>query len=248
MKRSSSDTANITLPPISTWAAPPPRLGRGRSRNVHAWESCADADTRDELTAQAEHESNGSAIAEISLLRSTSSALQPSSAKRNAPLTRAAQPRQAKKAKLSRVYSSAARLETDVPDEATKRKEVKSRMDFAVLLSPTDSDKENWSPVGEGNGRQRRPLPSAPPKAQNPRRHAPVLGERKNAPSLGRSKTAPSKRGAWEGKEGVEIFEDAENPEGGEVDKFMAVEVSPSKKGDVDCAVGLLSLSKGAWR
>lgn len=252
LRRTHSDASNITLPSISSWSTPPPRLGRGRSRHVKAWESCADADTRDELTAQAEHESNGSAIAEISLLRSANSVLQPSSSKRNASLVLGAQPRQAKKAKFSRVLSSAARLETDAPDEVMKHKNVKSKMDFAVLLSPTDSDKENWSPIGEGNGRQRRPLPSGQPKAQNARRQAPILGERKHAPPLGRAKTAPTRHRPWESaQDSVDIFEDGKagkGSKGSEVDKFMAPEVSPSKKGDVDCAVGLLSLSMGAWR
>lgn len=261
LRRASSDTAGITLPPISSWPTPPPpppRLGRGRSRDVHAWESCADADTRDELTAHAEQESKGSAIAEISLLRSTH-ALQPSSTKRNAPLsltnTGGNAPRQVKRTKLSRVSSSAARLETRNLDEVDKQNDVKSKMDFAVLLSPTDSDKENWSPVGEGNARQRRPLPGAPQgksqKTAARRRPGTVLGAHKSgAPTLGRAKTAPSARHrpCEAAGTGVDIFEDGDNPEEGEVDKFMAPQVSPSKKGDVDCAVGLLSLSKGAWR
>lgn len=78
LQRSRSAFSGITLPPISTLtkslAAPfPPQLTRGRSRDVHAWESCCEADTRDELTRQAENESSGSAIAAISLMRSSSS-------------------------------------------------------------------------------------------------------------------------------------------------------------------------------
>ncbi|KAI1082820.1 hypothetical protein F5B20DRAFT_485996 [Whalleya microplaca] len=74
LHRSRSALPGITLPPISTLTAHlPPQLTRGRSRDVHAWESCCEADTRDELTKQAENESSGSAIAAISLLRSSSS-------------------------------------------------------------------------------------------------------------------------------------------------------------------------------
>ncbi|KAH8156002.1 hypothetical protein CIB48_g12245, partial [Xylaria polymorpha] len=78
LQRSRSALSGITLPPISTLtknlgAHFPPQFTRGRSRDVHAWESCCKADTRDELTRQAENESSGSAIAAISLMRSSSS-------------------------------------------------------------------------------------------------------------------------------------------------------------------------------
>ncbi|KAI8952119.1 hypothetical protein F4801DRAFT_241566 [Xylaria longipes] len=78
LQRSRSALSGITLPPISTLtknlgAHFPPQFTRGRSRDVHAWESCCEADTRDELTRQAENESSGSAIAAISLMRSSSS-------------------------------------------------------------------------------------------------------------------------------------------------------------------------------
>ncbi|KAJ3577095.1 hypothetical protein NPX13_g3472 [Xylaria arbuscula] len=77
LQRSRSAVSSITLPPISTLTKSLgtsfPPLTRGRSRDVHAWESCCEADTRDELTRQAENESSGSAIAAISLMRSSSS-------------------------------------------------------------------------------------------------------------------------------------------------------------------------------
>lgn len=132
----------VALPPFSelTSALPPansgplpPRLTRGRSRDVHAWEFCCDSENReDALMAQAKHESRGSAIAAISLLRSTSSAgssnsssssspLQPSSsAKRNATMSRtAARGGMAKKAKLSRSASSVARMQTSAATTTT---------------------------------------------------------------------------------------------------------------------------------
>ncbi|KAI1333399.1 hypothetical protein F5Y16DRAFT_355737 [Xylariaceae sp. FL0255] len=71
LQRSQSALPAITLPPISDLL--PPQLTRGRSRDVHAWKSVCDADRRDELTRQAENESSGSAIAAISLVRSSSS-------------------------------------------------------------------------------------------------------------------------------------------------------------------------------
>ncbi|KXX80145.1 Homeobox protein YOX1 [Madurella mycetomatis] len=181
----------------------PPRLTRGRSRDVHAWEFCCDAENReDALTVQAKHESSGSAVAAISLLRSASltggSPLQQSSsAKRNASMTRAP-PRagMAKKPKLGRAMSSVARMQGTLglgqkhnmqrdrgapPD--------KLKVSTLVSLSGNDSDKENWSPDEDGNPRAtsshratpsnsgtpgRRPLPSGPSRLdrKHPRRTA----------------------------------------------------------------------------
>ncbi|KAF4988459.1 hypothetical protein FDECE_15051 [Fusarium decemcellulare] len=256
LQRSHSAIPAITLPPISTLTnSLPPRLMRGRSRDVHAWESCADAENRDELTAQAEHESNGSAIAAISLLRSSSGILQPSNAKRNAPMTKPQRPHQAKKAKLNRSGSSVARLETDL-EESEKPDREFGKVKVSMLVSPSgDSDKENWSPDEDGNpldAHRRRPLPPAPPKSQNPRRVGRVLQEQKSPNLLtNRANTAPTRPRSLI-KEGMEIFEDAfkrpAGPREEEVERFMRGSVSPSKKPDMDCVAGLLSLSQGAWR
>lgn len=228
---------------------------RGRSRDVHAWESCADAEVRDELTAQAEHESNGSAIAAISLLRSSSGVLQPSTAKRNAPMTKTQRPPQAKKAKLDRSDTSVARIDTS-SDESDKFDKEQGKVKVSMLVSPTgDSDKENWSPDEDGSPldfQRRRPLPPAPPSLPQPRRAGRVLQEQKSPKILGnRANTAPTRpRGLI--KEGMEIFEDAFKYSGpqrdDDVEKFMRGSVSPSKKPDMDCVAGLLSLSQGAWR
>ncbi|KAI9171622.1 LIM/homeobox protein Lhx5 [Paramyrothecium foliicola] len=213
LQRSHSALAGVTLPPISalTSSLPPPSLTRGRSRDVHAWELCADADTRDELTAQAERESSGSAVAAISLLRSSSSVLQPSGSKRNASLNRQPRPDNAKKAKLSRAHSSVARLET-IAKEVQKVQEGDKGKGFPRLLSPTDSDKENWSPDEDGNphaSHRSRLLPSKAPmaKSQNPRRLGRVL-QMQAGPALlgGRANTAPARHD----KGAVEIFEDGE--------------------------------------
>lgn len=228
---------------------------RGRSRDVHAWESCADAENRDELTAQAEHESNGSAIAAISLLRSSSGVLQPSGAKRNAPISKPQRPHQAKKARLNRSGSSISRLETE-EEETEKPEKEYGKVKVSMLVSPSgDSDKENWSPDEDGNqaeSHRRRPLPPAPPKPQNPRRLGRVLQEQKNSNLFGnRSNTAPARHRNVV-KEGLEIFEDVLKcppvSREDDVERFMRGEVSPSKKPDMDCVAGLLSLSQGAWR
>ncbi|POR31327.1 GS homeobox 2 [Tolypocladium paradoxum] len=253
LQRSHSALPSMTLPPISTLTSSlPPRLVRGRSRNVHAWESCADSERRDELTAQAENESNGSAIAAISLLRSSSGILQPSVTKRNVSVSKPQQARQAKKAKLGRTISTYARLE-NVGAELEKQI---GKVKVAMLVSPTDSDKENWSPDEDGNPHDiphRRPLPAGPPSnSQNARRPGRALQENERQALLGnRASTAPS-RSLGASKGAIEIFEDsgkkAPASRDDEVERFMRGEVSPSKKGDMDCVAGLLSLSQGAWR
>lgn len=321
LHRSRSALPGITLPPISTLTANlPPQLARGRSRDVQAWESCCDAETRDELTQQAENESSGSAIAAISLLRSSSqsglnslahaatSALASTSSKRNAPPSRRGS--LTKKAKLSRTSSSVARMQSlpppptstqqatdsiDKPERAAteeldqeRRKKTADKSGLIPVLSSAggDSDKENWSPESGENatdGRRRHPLPlTAPSKVATPtktstntRRAGQVLGERntngaKRSLLGSRASTAPTPR-LRGGKTGlahtVSIFEDengkVKEGSGGagarksaldkkgrdsdEVERFMRGEVSPSKRPDMDCVAGLLSLSQGKW-
>lgn len=250
---SSSPSESVKLPPIAsmlsqppTAAAAPPRLSRGRSRTAQAWESCASAETRDELTAMAENESNGSAAASISLIRSASNnALQPSgAAKRNASVARQ-RPQQAKRTKLARTTSSVARLETS---------EKKSGIPVTSLIatSGADSDKENLSPDEDGNPQpRRRPLPSgrAPlPSAPGNGRRRGVLQEGRDArPSLNsRANTAPSRRKGQPEKD-VAIFEDGgENDD--EVERFMnRASVSPGKKGEMEVAAVLSSLKGASW-
>ncbi|CAK7210164.1 hypothetical protein SEUCBS140593_000739 [Sporothrix eucalyptigena] len=279
-------------PPLAQPVAHPPRLLRGRSRDVHAWESVCDAETRvdDELSAHAEEEASGSAIAAISLLRSTSSlsntsaassssVLQPNGHRRNSS-SRSGIPRPGmKRAKLGRALSSVARMQNvsnarePWQQESGKDKvwvddEKKKKLKLSTLLSGNDSDKENWSPDEEGRPRSsanmagnngRRPLPSA---RAGPQRS--VLGSdgskgNKN-PQL--SATRGGKAGAFDG---LDIYEDVSS--GGpppkraqlsraatvaapdDVERFMrGAQVSPSKKGDMDCIAGLLSLSQGNWR
>lgn len=255
LQRSHSALPAVTLPPISTLTnSLPPHLVRGRSRDVHAWELCADSETRDELTAQAEHESSGSAIAAISLLRSTSSILQPNTVKRNASsLTKFVRPRGIKKPRFNRTTSSAARLETCWASDEQSRESCHARMNVSMLVSPSDSDKENWSPRRDGSsaeGRRQMP-PGSPVRSQSARRIGRVLHGQKSPAFLMRSSTVPSEARSPV-KTGIHTLADlepkAESPRDDEVSRFMCGEVSPSKKGDMDCVAGLLSLSQGAWR
>ncbi|KAI1143554.1 hypothetical protein F5Y05DRAFT_421125 [Hypoxylon sp. FL0543] len=298
LHRSRSALPGITLPPISTLTAHlPPQLTRGRSRDVQAWESCCEPDTRDELTRQAENESSGSAVAAISLLRSSSSSaslnnlihnhnstanvLQPNPNKRNAPQNKPSHREgAAKKAKISRVTSSVARMQSLPPASASLVDAAAAALDpekkpgkgsLTTILSPSgnDSDKENWSPDEDGNpqqGRRRPPPPSPRPQAQslagkNPRRVGRVLGEQDGAARRSlfgsRANTAPLSK-PRDGGGAMLIFEDKETSgsktrdapkrDDAAVGALLPGEVSPSKRGDMDCVAGLLSLSQGNWR
>lgn len=227
--RSHSIADSITLPPISTFAAPfepamapvtqshsllqpqprlPPQgLYRSRSRDVHAWELACEANSgehRDELTAYAERESSGSAIAAISLLRTLSSSshsspishtghvLQSNTTKRNARPSAQHNNHHAKKPKLGRASSSVARLQNTFVNTTTDKPPVRrheadtdvediKKVKMSMLLSPggNDSDKENWSPDEIGHqtfrGSQR------PPAGRRPLPSAPLS---KNMPDV----------------------------------------------------------------
>lgn len=220
--RSHSAAGSITLPPISTLTASleadgppsththilqqpqprlPPRLYRSRSRDVHLWELACEANSgehRDELTAYAERESSGSAIAAISLLRTLSSSshvspishngsvMQSNHSKRNArPSAQHNQHRDAKKPKLSRTASSVARLQTNfvntTNDKPPMRRDIvdvdsdePKRVKMSMLLSPSgnDSDKENWSPGDNGHHMFR--APQRGPAGRRPLPSAPL--------------------------------------------------------------------------
>ncbi|TVY47268.1 hypothetical protein LOCC1_G002097 [Lachnellula occidentalis] len=235
----------------SVAGAPFPRLPTGRSRDARSWEFCCDTESRDELTTFAENESNGSAVAAISLLRSTSNAaLKPNNNKRNAPATRPEPNNQhGKKPKLGRAHSSLARLQNPLPSSKDAEKDYGSIGKDGLMLSPSgDSDKENWMPNNASGNPRRRPLPSARTYKQIGSRA--ILGDNHNVVSHAVDFGGTRNRRRKAKDVGSGIFEDKEN--GGKVDeaveKFMQGEISPSKKGDLDCVQGLLSLSQGNWR
>lgn len=221
-----------------------PRMPSGRSRDARTWEFCCDSDARDELTLQAENESNGSAVAAISLLRSTSnSALKVNSNKRNVnAVGRSANDANGKRAKLGRAQSSLARLQGVEKPGREKEGSMSRKVGGDMAKSPSgDSDKENWLPR-EG-GHRRNPHSSA--GATRPTKSGSVSRKR----TMNDTERMDNKSG----HEGRRVFEDktathsGELPDG-EVEKFMRGEISPSKKGDLDCIQGLLSLSQGNWR
>ena len=269
LHRSHTDVGSVCLPSFSTLTKdlpspiqpshPVPRLSRGRSRDVHAWESCADADAPDELTALAERESSGSAIAAISMIRYTN-VLQPSgSGKRNASVSRSAQSglHPAKKSKLSRTTSSLARLETPASSSPFLAENVdKARLEkiavTTLLGSPTDSDKENLTPDEDGEvtqqattgrHRRRRPLPSSA-AANGPPRSPRTQGGSSSILHISAgshldlthnktaAKTSFRRRGAAKGDADVAIFEDHES----EAAAAAAAESSSGRQTPVDVA------------
>jgi hypothetical protein len=244
-QRSQSAFAFGSLSPISAAVSFPPRLHRGRSRDARSWQFACDAEARDELTTQAENESSGSAVAAISLLRSTSkSALKPNSNKRNAPAATQDVSAHGKKPKLGRAQSSLARLQST--EKGSRPSSSNGKID--LTHSPSgDSDKENWAPHEDGGKARRRPLPTGRSEKQQYAKR--VLGDNFNPPQHlahvggGRNKKRKAANAA------PKIFEDQENSKevGAEVEKFMRGEVSPSKRGEFEGAQALLAMM-GSWR
>lgn len=250
LQRSQSALSFASVSPRDAPSTPfVPRLPTGRSRDARTWEFCADAEARDELTTQAENESSGSAVAAISLIRSTSStALKSNANKRNAPSGNSEKQRNGsgKKPMLVKAASSLGILQTTGGKPRKNTTKSKEKDGVVLIQSPGgESDKENWIP-GEGNegSQTRRPLPNHRPKLGRTK----ALGSAKsstggNSSNVGRNRTKVTKSVE------AEIFEDTEDGVVDvEVEKFMRGEVSPSKKGDLDCIQGLLSLSQGNWR
>lgn len=234
-----------------------PHLPAGRSMDVRTWERSLglESETRDALTMQAENESHGSAIAAISLIRSTSSsALKPNNNKRNMSALKPDASKEGKKRrfgaerlKMVRAQSSLARLQS-TKNSSKQPADPSSYTKDDHMRSPSgDSDKENWEPNQQGANPRRRPLPSSRSARESSMRAA-VLGD--NHAVLSHATFGPSKsRKRKAATDTPQIFEDqGENENGsGEVEQFMRG-ISPSKKGDLDCVQGLLSLSQGNWR
>jgi hypothetical protein len=227
-----------------------PQIPPGRSRDARSWEFCCDADAQDELTTQAESETTGSAVAAISLLRSASnSGIKSSSNKRNAPATKRDGSSVGKKLKLGRSTSSLARLQNTSNILKPVQPEKDMNVKDGLIRSPSgDSDKENWVPHENGANFRRRPLPSGKTTKQTAPRA--VLGDNLDVPTHAVNFGGPDKRRRKNKNVAIDILEDQENVPnpGRDVEKFMRGEISPSKKGDLDCVQGLLSLSQGNWR
>ncbi|CAD6448249.1 03efc795-d53d-46ca-a303-b47e41740781 [Sclerotinia trifoliorum] len=221
-----------------------PRLPSGRSRDARTWEFCAEGEPRDELTTQAENESNGSAIAAISLIRSTScGALKSNPSKRNTP----SRPNpQGQRPKMGRASSSVARMQSGVK----KQRQPANDKDPSMRSPSEDSDKENWIPHQNGVNPRRRPAHIRKEIEIQPKG---ILQENLKIPTHADFGVNGNKRRKSAHAE-AHVYEDTETrvetpkvPDD-DVTRFMRGSASPSKKDDVDCIQGLLSLSQGNWR
>jgi hypothetical protein len=193
----------------------------GRSRDARTWEFYCDGDARAALSAQADNESNGSAVGAINLIRCQSqnakskaqqrgkeTALKPKIGAENARRPAAST---GQREKLVRAMSSMARLpsisKTDSADSNKAGKISHARS------SSGDSDKENWAPGTRcsNNGLRR----------------------------LGRSSNASR-----------DVLQDHRESGALGCDVFQADRLGhgEDKEEDLDCIQGLLSLSQGAWR
>lgn len=252
-----------------------PKLPAGRSRDASAWQFCADADARDELTMLADNESNGSAVAAISLIRSSSgkalkTPLRANSNKRNAAgLGGKEQGSSGKKVKrsLGRAVTALGRLQNTGPHGGNGgNRQAERLVDPKKGGDGGESDKENWLP-GELPSSVRRPLPGSATRqfAKTPSKAGQLEREKErrsltaSTPLTGRNRSKAGKQketvvfedgsGSSDGEEILEGEKAKEKETSEEVERFMRGDpASPGKKGDLDCIQGLLSLSQGAWR
>lgn len=120
-----------------------------------------------------------------------------------------------------------------------------------LMRSPSgDSDKENWTPHETGVNPRRRPAHIRKGSEREPKG---ILQDNPVLPTHAEFGIDKNKRRKSAHAE-PQVYEDAENiakttkaPDD-DVQRFMRGPVSPSKKDDVDCIHGLLSLSQGNWR
>lgn len=203
----------------------------GRSRDARTWEFYCDSEARNSLSSHAEHESNGSAVGAINLVRSQSQRqlrqmLVPvasrSSARAPAPLGSSGQ---RSKPKLARAKSSLARLQGDDLHFSNKHG---SGSRPPITRSPSgDSDKENWAP---GTHSTQNPLRSTNASSNS----RPVLAD--NNGMLCYATGLES-----DGRKAMRRIDGKENRE-------PVLGGAKAKGSDLDCVQGLLSLSQGAWR
>lgn len=144
--------------------------------------------------------------------------------------------------------SSLAVLQTTGDASSKQSQNYPSNGKDSLYKSPSgDSDKENWVPNENGEHARRHPLPAGREKQSHQRR---ILGDNFTIPTYAVNFGGTKNRKRKSANSDVTVFENEENIDGvgDEIQKFMCGEISPSKKGDMDCVQGLLSLSQGNWR
>ncbi|KAK5116965.1 hypothetical protein LTR62_006686 [Meristemomyces frigidus] len=156
--------ARSTSRPLSDVRGALQRSSSGRSRDSRAWEFWCDKDSRTELENKAEKDASGSAADAIGLLRSASgrSILGSIPNKRNSLLH--GRPSNVKRSKLGdekrprllqRSSTSLGRLQhgnhPGVLNKTKHRSLKQTHSGKSMYVPGNDSDKENWSPEGDGS-------------------------------------------------------------------------------------------------
>jgi hypothetical protein len=260
---------------LSSEFPPPRRAGVfGRSRDARTWEFYCDTESRDALTIAAEHEQKGSAVAAISLIRSTSgaskkAALTPTSKHNASQLNRRDSGKRkaadegrigSTKPKLARTTSSVARMQSYANED---KENADSPSGFWKDPSG-DSDKENYAPDGQPRHRSHTNTTTSKTPFGTARG---VLGENASLPSEANSlgalmdreaKDKQRRRGTQHNRS--KIAEEAESfhteiIDDDEVEAFMGAkerrdgvkEVNVKEKDELDAVQNLLSLASGEW-
>lgn len=256
--------SHSALEPHELPSAIPRRSMVGRSRDARTWEFYCDSEAGNTLTAQAELEKSGSAVAPIGLIRSGSNkAMRPNSNKRSVPSQNHGSAKKYKsgdhstvKLKLGRAVSSVARLQTINGNEQRlvakgSGKDPKHKLPSIIFEDEGgDSDKENWEPGTQRRPVQRRRAVQSPGIQRGVLQESPIIPNRSSSLEslLNREDSSPRscrpKRKQLEepGQENVqpEVYD--------EVRDFVQRSSVPRAVEDLEGVQNLLSLSRASWR
>ncbi|CCU76204.1 putative homeobox transcription factor [Blumeria hordei DH14] len=219
----------------------------GRSRSARAWKFCCDREPHDELTLHAENESHGSAVAAISLIRSTGKCLLRSEVhNRNVHELQGKTRQSRKRTRLTREITAPAESKLRQSFCPTPNMHCSQEKIMDLIRSPSlESDKENWLPYHYSSN-CRRPLPSSP---SGKKRLSLTVLERSHGKPLN------SKNLCSQNCERKLIRETATEDNDGLIPRAIKVaesllpgEMDSGKYGDIGAIQGLLSLSQGNWR
>ncbi|KAL8834205.1 MAG: hypothetical protein Q9170_003862 [Blastenia crenularia] len=259
----------------STITGPRPLTSIGRSRDSRTWEFYCDANTKDELTRQAEREQKGSAAGAIALTRSLSKGSLSASTitgvtnKRVSTSTKSETQKRFKpnettssaKPKLARASSSVARLQstvdslssidksqptfTSAPQKGERTKKKSAGID--LFIDGNESDKENWVPGTQATAAPRRR------QGKKPAARSRVLQENiflsADSTSLS-SRPGKGRSRTSAGRGNVPSKESLGSQNDDEAEAFMRRDdgiVGEGDDEDLQGVQGLLSLSQGAW-
>ncbi|EPQ64399.1 Bgt-1650 [Blumeria graminis f. sp. tritici] len=219
----------------------------GRSRSAQAWKFCCDREPHDELTLHAENESHGSAVAAISLIRSTGKYLSRSEVHNRNVLELQGKTHQSRRrARIIREIVAPAEYKScqrfcPTPDMNYSQQKI-----VDLLRSPSlESDKENWMPYHYSSN-CRKPLPSSP---SSKKRSSLTVLDRSHCKPLDANKFSSQNCERKLLGETATEYKDGLIPRAIKVaESLLPGEMDSGKYGDIGAIQGLLSLSQGNWR